>query len=110
MHDKAVWDLLDETVFRVEKKEDANIVEHCIPKDLLTVVQASIRVAFRPDKKGKSPTRTFTVSHPHSCSLKCSPRDEIAKECLKRWKLDVSGRDDYCAPKPGLDAQYRLWP
>ena len=110
MHDKAVWDLLDEMVLRVEKKEDGSIVEHGIPKDLLTVAQAGIRVVFRPDKKGKSVTCSFTVSHPKSCSLKCDPRDETVKECLKRWKLDVSGRDDYRAPKPGLDAQCRLWP
>ena len=95
---KAIWDLYDEV-----------LANNRITKDLLTVLHARIRIVFRPDTKGRSPKRTFTVSHPNSCSLKCDPKDEIAKACLKRWKLDVSGRDDYRAPEPRLDAQYRLW-
>ncbi|MBI2842377.1 MAG: hypothetical protein HYX78_03155 [Armatimonadetes bacterium] len=110
MPEKAIWDLLDETVFKVVKKADEEITEHGIPKELLTVSQAGIRVVFRPDRKGKSATCRVTVSHPKSCSLKCDPKDEIVKTCLKMWKLDVSGRDEYTLPKPGLDAQYRLWP
>lgn len=97
---EAIYDLLDDVLSGNE-----------IPKDLLTVVQAVIRIVFVPDKKGKSKRGSFTVSHPNSCTLKCDdPKDDIAKACLKRWKIDVSERAEHNTSEPGDPAQYKFWP
>lgn len=98
LHDKAIWDLYDATLGKGE-----------ITKDLMTVMQAGISVVFRPDRKGKVRKLFCTVSHPDACSLKNDPRDEMVKELLARWGIDVSGRDEDSAKKPGFAAQYRLW-
>lgn len=94
---KAIWDLLDQI-----------LAGNKIPRELLVPVQASIRAQFRR-KGGRAQSLSFNVSYPNSCTLKADPKDEILKHCLKRWKIDLSGRDGYSAPQPRLDAQYRLW-
>lgn len=95
--DKAVWDLLDQLM-----------CTDGIPKELLSPVQVKIRAVFIR-KRGRSATRSFNITYPNRCTLKVDPRDEVLKQCLKRWKIDLSGRDDYSPPQPRLDAQYRLW-
>lgn len=95
--EKAIWDLLDQLVSR-----------DGIAKELLTPIQAGIRAVFRRSG-GQAHARSFMVSYPDSHTLKCDPKDDILKQCLKRWKIDLSGRDDYSPPQPRLDAQHWLW-
>jgi len=60
-------------------------------KDILWVKQAGFQITFKP-KKGsrRKKTLSFTVSNPNGCSLKFEPKDIIARDCLKKWGLDVS--------------------
>lgn len=39
--------------------------------------------------KTRKPTRTFDIT-PTACSLRATPKDEVAKALLKRWKINVS--------------------
>lgn len=84
-----IYDLLDE-VFPGEP----------IPKALLQVTSARIRLAFLPKTGTRPRSRTFTVSYPDSTSLKHDPLDEKARKLLRRWGLDVSGRPAAVSGKP----------
>ena len=59
-----------------------------VPWTNIDVNQARIRLTFRgKPTRGKKPTLTFTVTTPDSTSLKDGPREQVAKRCLKKWKL-----------------------
>ncbi|MEN6521141.1 MAG: hypothetical protein ABFD46_08335 [Armatimonadota bacterium] len=77
-----------------------------IPVELLTVSMVGFQLTFYPEngrRKGK--TMSFWVSSPHSTSLKSGEKYEIARMCLKRWGIDVSGTTEDGAPQPALAAQ-----
>jgi len=91
---KEVYDLLE----RVLKGLD-------VSDDLLRVVSAGIRLVFPGTGKRREEKLTFSVSHPNSCSLRCEPKHDIAKNLLKRWRLDVSGDSEDGPDEPGQPAQ-----
>jgi len=78
---KAVYKLLDDI-----------LAGGTIPRDLLVVQQVGLQFLFRSEDSGRPKRFSFTVSAPHSCTLKCDPRDDIAKDYLRKWGLDVSRR------------------
>lgn len=92
---KAVYDLLDDV-----------LAGDRIPLDLLNVTQAGLQLVFRSEDGGRPQTLSFDVSYPNSCSLKYDPKHDIAKVCLKRWGLDVSGRGEPGPAKRRRSAQY----
>ena len=65
-----------------------------LPRTRLQVASATIKIVFRPADDARRKTLTFAVSHPDSCSLKYEAQHEIAKNLLKRWGTDVSGRTE----------------
>ncbi|MBM3499443.1 MAG: hypothetical protein FJX74_12320 [Armatimonadetes bacterium] len=65
-----------------------------LQRDLLRVDSATLKLAFRPTEDDRGGTLSFDISRPDSCTLKYDPKDLVAKELLKRWGLDVSGRPD----------------
>lgn len=76
-----------------------------VSDNLLRVKSAGIQLVFPGSGTRREKRLLFDVSHPNSCSLKCEPRDEIAKSLLKRWKLDVSGDSDDDRVELGQPAQ-----
>jgi hypothetical protein len=80
-----------------------------IRKELLTVQQVGIQLTFLNDGGPRKRTLSFKVSHPNSCSLRNDKNHELAKEYLKRWRLDRSGHSDYSASEHRGDGQYLLW-
>lgn len=76
-----------------------------LSNDLLRVVSAGIQLVFPGVGTRREEKLTFNVSHPDSCSLKCEPKHEIAKNLLKRWKLDVSGDSEGDPDESGQPAQ-----
>lgn len=85
---KAVYSLLDDV-----------LAGGTILRDLLALQHVRIQLLFRADERNRKRTLTFEVSHPNSCSLKYDPRHITAKELLKRWGVDVSGRAENSPPK-----------
>lgn len=60
-------------------------------KDILSVRQAAFQITFKPEKGNRrKKTLSFTVSHPNGCSLKHESKDNIVRNYLKKWGLDVS--------------------
>jgi hypothetical protein len=92
---QAVYNLLDDI-----------LAGNRIPRDLLIITQAKFRLVFHADATGRKGTLTFTVGCPNSCTLRQGPRDDLGRECLKRWGIDVSGRSSADPPESGLPAQY----
>jgi hypothetical protein len=84
----AVYQLLDDLV--ASKR---------LPLDLLNVTQVGLQFLFRSDGLRGGQRLSFDVSYPNSCSLKYDPKHEIAKRCLKRWKIDVSGDAEESSPQ-----------
>jgi hypothetical protein len=76
---KAIYDVL-EALARAQSFE----------KDQLQVVSAGFRLAFRETPFRRRQILHFNVSHPDSCSLKSDEPDEVAKQLLRRWGIDVS--------------------
>jgi hypothetical protein len=76
----AVYDLL----------EDVMAGER-IPLDLVNLTQVTLQLVFRDGGRRGKQTLTFDVSYPSSCDLKHDPKDEIAREHLVKWGIDVSG-------------------
>lgn len=90
-----IYDLLDEL-----------LASGKIPVELLSVSMVGFQLTFHPEngrRKGK--TLSFWVSTPHSTSLKSGEKYEIARACLKKWGIDVSGTAEDSAPQPALAAQ-----
>jgi hypothetical protein len=95
---ESVYDLLDDV-----------LAGGRFPRDLLQLQQVSLQLVFRPDEKQHTRTLTIHVSHPHSCALKADPQGEIAKDLLKKWGIDVSGRAENSHPSRRHSVQ-RLLP
>jgi len=57
----------------------------------VNVTHARIQLVFRPEDRQRARKLAFDVTYPNSCSLKYEPTHEIAKRCLVRWRIDVSG-------------------
>jgi hypothetical protein len=58
--------------------------------DELVVVDGSIQVVFSGgDRRGR--ILSFHISTASSCSLDDSPEELTLKDCLKRWRIDVTG-------------------
>jgi hypothetical protein len=94
---RAVYDLLDDV-----------LAGNRIPKELLTVTQVRLQIVFRPGAGRRSRTLSFDVTPPDSCSLKHDPEHEVARQCLKKWELDVSDTTAATSKKRGRTAQYVL--
>ncbi|MCE5239791.1 hypothetical protein LLH23_15090 [bacterium] len=92
----AIYDLLDE-LFRKES----------IPKALLEVASAQIRISFVPPAGSRSRTRTFSISR-QTLALKHDPLDEKIRELVTRWGLDVSGQPKPDSPQSGRGKQRTL--
>lgn len=76
-----------------------------IPRDLVVVDRVSLQLVFRQGVS-KQQQLSFYVAHPNTCSLKHNPEDEIARQLLQRWGLDVSGRAKGSASERRRSAQY----
>ncbi len=79
-----------------------------IPRELLSVRSAGLLFAFRSGEDGNPRKINVGVSSPNSCSLKHDQDQchEVARNCLKRWGIDVSDRSDDGATGRGGNAQY----
>jgi hypothetical protein len=73
---KALYDLID-----------AALDKRNVALDSVTVSQAKLRIVFAPRHGQRAKTLTFEISIPDRCTLKDDPYDQVAKECLRRWKL-----------------------
>ena len=78
---EAVYDLLDDV-----------LASERLSRDRLQVTATTLQLVFRPRADDRHRTLSFDVSYPDSCSLKYEPSHEVAKNLLKRWGIDVSGR------------------
>ena len=60
-----------------------------LPLSRLRVRQATFRVVFMQDSRGKAKTLTFNVSCPNSCDLKSKPDEmrAIGEWCLRRGEI-----------------------
>ncbi len=78
-----------------------------IPRDLVVVDRVGLQLLLRDAPSGRR-RLAFQVSHPNSCTLKHDPEDDTARELLKRWGFDVSGRSEGTARKRRRKVQYVL--
>ena len=54
------------------------------------LTRVTLQLVYRATgTKSRKPTLTFDIT-PTACSLRASPKDEVAKTLLKRWKINVS--------------------
>ncbi|MHB9129715.1 MAG: hypothetical protein ACYDBB_01325 [Armatimonadota bacterium] len=61
-----------------------------LPFSAFELTRVTVQLVFRATgTKTRKPTRTFDIT-PTACSLRASPKDEVAKLLLKRWKINVS--------------------
>ena len=61
-----------------------------LPFTSFELTRVTMQLVFRATgTKTRKPTRTFDIT-PTACSLRASPKDEVAKILLKRWKINVS--------------------
>ncbi len=97
--DRVLYGLLDEVLKSTRT-----------PRDAVRVTRASLRLRFRPESGGRARTLTFDVSYPNSCSLKHETTHEVARQLLKRWGIDVSGRaeDGSELPKRTVQRTFRV--
>jgi len=79
-----------------------------IPRELLNVRSAGLRFTFRLAEDGKPRKINVNVSLPNLCSLKHDQDrcHEVARDCLRRWGIDISDRPDDGATGRGGNAQY----
>lgn len=57
----------------------------------VTVSSAKFRLIFAPVDNQRPKRLTFRVSSPDNCSLRDNYHDQIARRCMRRWKLTVDG-------------------
>jgi hypothetical protein len=60
--------------------------------DIVNMTQATINFVFVTDTRRGTKTVPARISYPNSCSLKYEPKEEIARQYLREWKIDVSRR------------------
>jgi len=73
---KALYDLLDAAL----NKEN-------VPLESVHVDRARMRLTFEPVNGGRRKTLTFEIGHPNSDTLEDGKYDQIARKCLKHWKI-----------------------
>lgn len=73
---KALYDLMDDAL----NKEN-------IPLESVDVDRVRMRLTFAPTNGGRQKTLTFEVGDPDSDTLEDGNYDQIARKCLKRWKI-----------------------
>jgi hypothetical protein len=62
-----------------------------IPLDHVYLSQVELQIVFRDEGRRKGKVLNCRISYPNHCSLKHDPKDEIAREHLVKWGIDVSG-------------------
>ncbi len=73
-----------------------------IPTDLIVADRAVVQLVFRSET---TPRKRLAIRlQPRTCSLQHDPEDDIARELLRRWGIDISDT----SPKRGRNAQYIL--
>ena len=58
-----------------------------IPLESVDVDRVRMRLTFAPTNGGRQKTLTFEVGDPDSDTLEDGNYDQIARKCLKRWKI-----------------------
>jgi len=76
----AVYDLLNRV-----------IADGKISLDHIFLTNVTLQFVFRSDGRRHSKTINCDLSYPNGCSLKHDPKDEIARQHLIDWGIDVSG-------------------
>jgi len=94
-----LYELLDEVLTSTRTSRDA-----------VRVTKATLRLQFRHEDGGRPRALSFYVTHPDGCSLKHEAAHEVARELLKRWGIDVSGRaeDGSDLPKRTVQRTFRV--
>jgi len=75
----AVYDLLDRIIAGGK-----------IPLDHMCLSNVALRFAFRADRRKKGKVLTCNISYPDGCDLGHDSKDEIARDHLAKWGIDVS--------------------
>lgn len=73
---KALYDLMDAAL----NKEN-------VPLESVLVDRARMRLTFARTNGGRQKTLTFEIGHPNSDTLEDGKYDQIARKCLKLWKI-----------------------
>jgi hypothetical protein len=73
---KALYDLVDSAL----NKQN-------VPLESVHVERTRIRLTFAPVNGGRQRTLTFEIGYPDFCGLTDAKDDQIARKCLKRWKI-----------------------
>ena len=73
----------------IYRKIERWLKAECIPASGTRVLQATFRVKFQHNGRGRQPVLTFDVSAPNSSNLKSKPEEqrEAGERCLKLWKV-----------------------
>ena len=88
---KAVYTLLDKMFKMPGHSDGASDEEDPRPSlDVVNVTQAVITFVFAADTRTGTKTIVARVSYPNSCNLKFEPKEEIARNYLREWGIDVS--------------------
>jgi hypothetical protein len=58
--------------------------------DIVNITQVVMSFVFAADTRSGTKTVPARITHPDSCSLKHEPKEEVAREYLREWKIDVT--------------------
>ena len=75
----AVFDLMDELLSTGK-----------LSLDIVNITQAVMNFVFAADTRTGTKAVPARITYPDSCSLKHEPKEEIAREYLREWKIDVT--------------------
>jgi len=90
---------------------DALVAGKKVNRESLRVLRADFLLIFRQREKDTKPLHLpFHITAPDMCSLRNDPDDEIAKELLKQWGIDVSRSAKNDSSKIGRILQHRICP
>ena len=74
-HARSVHDLMDEAINEMK-----------LPREKLSVTQATFHAAFETGRK-RPKSVSFTITHPAGCTLRDSDEDLTLRRCLRRWQI-----------------------
>ena len=74
-HTRSVHDLIDEALNEMN-----------LPRETLSVTQATFQAAFETGRK-RPKSVIFTITHPSGCSLRDSDEDLTLRRCLRLWQI-----------------------
>jgi len=94
---EAVYDLLDDV-----------LESQSLRRDRLHLGGVTIQVCFRATDTTSARKVSVRLTFPDSCDLKHQPGHDKVRELLKRWGIDVSGRSEDGAERPGRSVQRTL--